>query len=286
MIWALLGCAGNLSNDIFVEDLQFTQVLPDADAVTLTWPSDTPPVDGSLAAEGLAVVTGVDAWTRSVFQVTETIRAVSPSERGEHHRVWGPGHYDAYPGNFLQVEMSRTSDLALYVYTFQVASSSAGPWDAEFFTGQAVDPSDAAARWHGVLEWDADALSAVVDQDAGESFSLSYRVDPDRTEVLAESWETQGDRLWVAQSADGAGELQLATRGDGATSMVLQWDAQGAGRADVRVGGGLTGTGQAVECWGQDGALTYAWSEPEGLVDAVGAASDCALTEPGVLDQL
>lgn len=286
MIWALLGCAGNLSNDIFVEDLQFTQVLPDADQVTLRWPNETPPPEDSLAGQGLAVVTGLDAWTRSVFQVTATIQAVSPSERGEHHRVWGPGHYDAYPGNFLQVEMSRTSDLALYVYTFQVAGSSAGPWDAEFFTGQAFDESDATARWHGTLDWDADALASVVGADAGESFSLSYRVDPDRTEVLAESWSAQGDRVWVGQDADGAGEAQLRTLGDGAVAMVLQWDALGAGRADVRTGGGLAGSGHAVECWGADGALVYSWSDPEGLVDALGDASDCVLTEPGVLDQL
>ncbi|MED5372858.1 MAG: hypothetical protein VX899_17700 [Myxococcota bacterium] len=284
----LLSCTGTLSNDPFVEDALFLSALPDPTLLELAWPVDT--VDADPRAELLlmsldSLNTGA-AQTAFVLSLTNTISAVPPSERGEHHRVWGPGAWDDNPGSFLRVEMTRTSDRENYLYTFQAGSTSDGPWVEFFEGGAALSTEPDAPLADGTMFWDAAALDTVIPDHGAQDMLLRYQHGADGT--LSLEMEA-AFLLEVEQRADGSGWLSAALQedvdaesGQGVEEdlgLESTWLHTGQGRGALSISGGDLPIDEATltQCWSANGATVWSAGEPSEWFEPSGAEGDCAL---------
>ncbi len=286
-----LACTGTLSNDPFTQDAVFLSALPPAELLQLSYPSDLEEADATLLGMGLSELDRAREMTSNMQSVTQVIQAVSPTERGEHHRVWGPGAWDAVPGAFLRVEMTRTSDGGTYLTTFQTAATSEGPW-TEFFEGDAsVDPSLApgqSGEVQGSLHWDAEALNGVAPGHDTQSVRLDYQAIPEGP--LALQIISPLDLSFV-QQPEGSGSVWLRTRMDiddaqqgkanirEDVDLLLAWDETGAGRGELLATGGDMPWPEArvEECWSSSGVQQWIWAEPADLGAESGDADLCAL---------
>lgn len=289
-LWA---CTGNLSNTLFIEDSTFRAALPRWDALDPTYPS------GLAQAQGQPLHLG--AWTQGALALTAQLQgglddalgpaaSQSPAERGEDWRRWGPYTWDAAPGSFLTLEMSRTTDRALYSYGAAASTTSAGPY-TEVLSGTwaaGVDPEG----WQGRVAWDWDTLATVLGTDTAGHLSLAWRVDEPALLVEASGArfgagvDMEDYRLQVELPAVGGGVLALETRADlvpGALGVEVveldaRWDTEGGGRGVAQVDGGDLGVdGNLIaQCWDADGALL--WQQDErGWLPAQGDEGDCSL---------
>ncbi len=288
----LLACAGNLSNDTFTQDAVFLSALPPTELLQLEYPSDLENADAELLGVALNQLSAARALTSNLESVTEVVQAVSPSERGDHHRVWGPGAWDAVPGAFLRVEMTRTSDAATYLTTFQTATTSDGPWQ-EFFEGDAtLDPEVAAGQAgpvSGTLRWDASALDEVAPGHGTESVRFDYQVEPEgplSLQIIAPL------DLSFEQLPDDSGSLWLSTRlniaeGEKPKTAIpedieleVAWGSDGDGRGRLRAQGGDLPWESATieECWQEGGQRVWVWADPSELGEEEGEAELCTIS--------
>jgi len=300
ILW-LAACQGSLSNAIFYEDADFLDALPSGEDLAVAYPGD-PVVDADDAlyfTTTMQTFEGFRNWSLLVTTVSDTIRAVPPAERGEDLRIWGPGVWDAYPGSFLRLEMTRSSDHSLYVWTFQASEMSDGPW-TEFMSGVTGD-----GDWDARLTWDQDALSEAVGAEGSGSLELRYFLHEDATVIdletraLATTVGTPGDStaMWFELTPEGAGEFQLAQRMDANpgeafpideyVEIVSRWDDAGVGRGDGQVeGGDYPYPGLVLtQCWTAEGALSYQ-EDSEGVLPVEGTAADCPYEDVASADAL
>lgn len=289
----LLACAGNLSNDPFNQDAVFMSALPPAELLQLEYPSDLTNADAELLGVALSQMEAARALTGNLESVTQVVRAVAPTERGEHHRVWGPGAWDAVPGAFLRVEMTRTTDGATYLTTFQTATTSDGPWQ-EFFEGDATldpeVPAGQAGPVSGTLRWDASALDQVAPGHGTESVRFDYQVEPEGPLSLQIISPLD---LSFEQQPDDSGTLWLSTRlniMDGDTprtgaipediELQLAWSPDGAGRGHLLAQGGDLPWESATieECWQAGGEQTWIFADPAELGEEQGERALCTVS--------
>ena len=302
MILLLSACSGSLSNAIFLEDADFLDALPGGEGLGVEYPgSPTPDADdASYFQTTVQTLDGLQDWSRLITTVTATVRAVPPSTRGEDYRIWGPGAWDVYPGSFLRLEMSRTSDHGLYHWTFQASEMSDDPW-TEFMTGETWAEGD----WDVELEWDQAALAEAIDAGGEGSLELAYAameeggviVQIDSQGYATAFEQAQSTRMWLDAPADGSGELQFAMRMDANPGellprdedieLITRWDSSGTGRADGTIeGGDYPYPGLVLtQCWSEDGVLTFK-ADSEGVNPAEGSETDCPYMDVGVVDEL
>ena len=292
MLLFLMACSGTLSNDIFTDDAVFLSALPPVELLQLEYPSDLENADGALLSVALNQMDAARALTSNLASVTEIVQAVSPSERGEHHRVWGPGAWDAFPGTFLRVEMTRTTDSATYLTTFQTAATSDGPWQ-EFFEGDAsLDPEIPIGQQgpvSGTLHWDASALDPVAPGHGTQSVRFDYQAEPDGPLSLQIIVPLD---LRFEQQPDHSGSVWLSTRldiaGEGSTKtgpipedieLELAWGPDGAGRGRLEAAGGDLpwATASIEECWKDGGERVWVWADPVELGEEEGDSAACTL---------
>ncbi len=290
---ALTACGGDLSNAVFIEDAAFRAALPQL-SVSLAWPGGEVTVEEPTAgAELLSLPPTQDALGElagalDLLQVTVSpALSLSPSERGEDYRVWGPYPFDEAPGSFIRLEMSRTRDRALYSVALQAAATSLGPW-TEFSVGLwSEEPLE--DELIGELGWDWGAFGAATGTPAEGHFTLAWSEDGDHLRLsLAEIGGIEEATMSV-RLAEGGGQLTTEARvdlddaGGLPESLTLRsaWDAAGAGRGALRVSGGDLGlvSNTAEHCWAADGALLW-FSDEEGWGTSAGAEQACSLPPP------
>ena len=262
MLVLALGCYGNLSNDIFVEDARFYAALPSTDAFAFALPegggtSETPSDWYTATVETMAATGG---FLDTVVGGTAVVAQVPPSERGDDYRVWGPGAWDAYPGSYLQMEMSRTSDLALYTFAFQASPASSGPWTE--FTSGTWQP-ESSTPWQGEMTFDYDRLASVTGELEGglvearwdERGRRRVALDVDATIAGTEHRFQAG----LLAEDDGSGRFDFVEdylvgedREGEPAIFASRWDATGAGRTD-----GLYAGLAFTACWAPDGSETW-----------------------------
>ena len=257
-----LACYGNLSNDIFVEDARFYAALPSTDAFDFALPegggSSESPSDWYTATVQTMAATG--SFLDTVVGGTAVVAQVPPSERGDDYRVWGPGAWDAYPGSYLQMEMSRTSDLALYTFAFQAAEASSGPWTE--FTSGTWQP-DSSTPWQGEMTFDYDRLASVTGElDAG--LIVARWDEREQRRVALDVDATLNDtpqrfQAGLLANEDGSGRFDFVEdylvgedRETEPAIFVSRWDATGAGRTD-----GVYAGLEFTACWATDGSETW-----------------------------
>lgn len=292
-LMALTACGGDLSNAVFVEDAAFRAALPQLD-LSLAWPGGEVIVEEPITgAELLALPPTQDGLQElsaalDLLQLTVSpALSLSPSERGEDYRVWGPYPFDEAPGSFIRLEMSRTRDRALYSVALQAAATSLGPW-TEFSVGLwSEEPLDDDLI--GELGWDWGAFGAATGVSAEGHFTLAWSEGGEHLRLtLAEIGGLESATLNLAL-AEGGGALTTEARVDlddaGALSESLTlrsaWDSAGAGRGALRVSGGDLGliSNTAEHCWAADGALLW-FSDEEGWGTTSGDELACLLPPP------
>ena len=290
---ALTACGGDLSNAVFVEDAAFRAALPQL-TVALGWPGgEVIAEEPATGAELLALPPTQDALLElsaalDLLQVTVSpALSLSPSERGEDYRVWGPYPFDEAPGSFIRLEMSRTRDRALYTVALQAAATSLGPW-TEFSVGLwSEEPLEDDLI--GELGWDWGAFGAATGAEAEGHFTLAWSEGGEHLRLnLAEIGGLEEATLSVLL-ADGGGQLSTEARvdlddvGTLPESLTLRsvWDVAGAGRGALRVSGGDLGlvSNTAEHCWAADGALLW-FSDEEGWGSTSGDERACSMPPP------
>ena len=290
---ALTACGGDLSNAVFVEDAAFRAALPQL-TVSLLWPGGEVTVEEpATGAELLALPPTRDALAElaaalELLQVTVSpALSLSPSERGEDYRVWGPYPFDEAPGSFIRLEMSRTRDRALYSVALQAAATSLGPW-TEFSVGLwSEEPLEEDLV--GELGWDWGAFGAATGAAAEGHFTLAWSERGEHLRLgLAEIGGLESATMSVLlEDAGGAltteALVDLDDEGGLPESLTLRsvWDAAGAGRGALRVSGGDLGliSNTAEHCWAADGALLW-FSDEEGWGTTSGDEAACASPPP------
>ncbi|MBK9368876.1 MAG: hypothetical protein IPN01_21675 [Deltaproteobacteria bacterium] len=290
---ALTACGGDLSNAVFVEDAAFRAALPQL-AVSLAWPGGEVIVEEpATGAELLSLPPTQDALVElagalDLLQVTVSpALSLSPSERGEDYRVWGPYPFEEAPGSFIRLEMSRTRDRALYSVALQAAATSLGPW-TEFGVGLwSEEPLEDDLV--GELGWDWGAYGAATGAEAQGHFTLAWSEGGEHLRLhLAEIGGLEEATMSVLL-AEGGGQLTTEARVDlddagglpESLTLGSVWDAAGAGRGALSVSGGDLGlvSNTAEHCWAADGALLW-FSDEEGWGTTSGDELACASPPP------
>ncbi len=301
------GC-GDLSNQVFYEDADFLAALPTREALQLSYidgfegrPEDFP--EALLFGHTLSAIQAADQYLALSTEITDALRALSPSERGADYRRWGPSEY-SFSGvtGYLQVEMTRAISGGSYTTLFHWADGPSGPW-TRFYVGHHY-VGDTVAEGSGDMSWDYGALrgagSLSIDYDLRGSPAFSMQLDE---LVLPESAEVLDARWYYTLAEDGGGDLEYTAAidigGDSAEPVpeVLEirsrWLADGTGRGDALLTGGdaLGDTeGRFTQCWTVDGTLLAQAAEPSSFEDyfpPIGdPAADCPYPEAAEVENL
>lgn len=234
--------------------------------------------------------------------VREVVRH-PPTSVGENQAVWGPWT-DALSPNTYRVTVTRTGDNE-YAYKFE--GKARGAADSAYVIvlsgthrptrGPNGVPLERFGEGSFVLDWDAAATLPEHGREAGTaSYTYSRRGPALPTTVGAQfrsvnDEDRPGQRVDAdyayGEAPDGSGTLDftftpsMVATGPARFSVKSRWQADGAGRADVRATGGEVPAGEsatASECWDalfRSTYLTASWSPALGW----GQASACVFSD-------
>jgi hypothetical protein len=236
------------------------------------------------------VADGVDFATLAILGAVEIVVSLPPTTIDATHAVWGPGGsaLDPIAWKLTVTEASAGG------YDYEVdgrphLSTSDADWKA-VLTGFGYDKASANHR-SGHFHVDRDALHTLDPQDHPETGAVDVTYDARTYPVNVEAKATtdDGTGAWfdatVTHDAGGAGQVALtaladiSTPADGTNESVVeesQWNATGAGRADVKMSGGDFGstTVLASQCWSDAFTQTYSTDNVD-YQPTAGVASAC-----------
>ncbi len=297
-----LGCGSNISNSVFYDDADFLNALPGPEYFRMDYPTEFAVGSCDEGSEATAIFACLtqdsldsgDAYLGFVTTLTDVVRSLAPTTRGEDLRVWGPGDWmEEAPGYFLRVEMSRSPTQSTYSWAFQVSENSDGPWDLEVIYGTHTSGELDVAAGIGDLTLDLTALEAVVETGTGGEVHVDYDVreltwlrvtstgiDAGEEELLDSEWTHQ-------ETEEGGGDFTFGTRLDVAhtptpeeVALRVRWTEFGEGRGDALLFGGDLGVPPrtANQCWDPTGLVTWHTDELGWYPDE-GDEADCAFDE-------
>ncbi len=294
-----IGCGSTMSNAVFYDDADFLNALPGAGYFHLSYPTefDTSDCDLSDSERSLFACITVDSLATgdelmgTITGLTQVVRTLAPSERGDDYRVWGPGDWLEFaPGTFLLVEMSRSPTHSAYSWAFQLAPSSQGPWESEFIHGTHYAGEIDVAAGIGDLVLDLDVLAEFEDTSGGGIVTVDYDVR-ELTRFSIQSDVGDGVAVnseWVyEETEEGGGDFTLDTEVDVNANANLEqmalrsrWEPEGQGRGDALLhGGDLTGNPlSASQCWAADGTLSWHFDDL-GWIPETGDIGECAFED-------
>lgn len=296
-----LGCTGEMSNELFLDDANFLSALPESSRQTMSLAEDTT----DEAARGLGeradlvdlsvlVAADVNAFVLRTLGLIDAVRDLPPTERTEDGRRWGP--YDGDCGVSASLLMAREFG----VYSWSVLGHPAEGDDATVLYGTHYAGTSVAGG-DGTFVWDQSRWAAwcgeastgllTVDYDNREGVDLLVDVadwsddgvDPQGWTYAYARTDEEGDfqfRTVTDLADDGSDELAIVTVRD-------RWEPAGGGRSDAVVTGGGFG-GQSwrwSQCWGPGGRLTFQ-EDSLGLVEQVGDVEDCRYADAAEVDRL
>lgn len=295
MILVLLVGCGSISNQIFVDDASFLDVLPDEERQTVGFEDDLYS-ESARAAVGdtadLVVLSinatrGVNGFIFTVLGAVDGLRALPPSERTEDSRRWGP--FDAGCEVSATALMSRDHG----VYDWSVSGRQS---DAEqvflygtHYTGTSVRKGDGQfvfdhGRWSA---WCGTGESGVltVDYDNREGVDLVVameEVEPSVTYALRRTGGEGDFQYRHVGDIEGDGSDESAT-----VSVRNRWVPGTGGRSDAVVTGGGFGEAQWrwSQCWDARGALTWE-GESLGLFEESGDPASCVYDDVATVDRI
>ncbi len=294
---------------------EYRQALPKADAVRVSGPEIAPGSSalglGDAPAETARwyhftrdVRDGVNVVTGHVLVAVWALVHVRPSEVGDDYAQWGPYTEALEPVTYrFRVERVGENEYDYRLDGRPRASKSEDDYRA-VLTGKGFGRAD-ARHGDGSFVIDLDAAKALdpsrhqddsgtieITHDLPEQISTNLGALPRtiraRLDPAGEAWF---DITSVAKQ-DFTGTLVVDAHADTDDSKATtledvavhsQWNADGAGRADISVSGGDLPTTIAVldatECWGGDFARVY-YTDSVGIEPTEGEASACAYSAP------
>jgi hypothetical protein len=232
-----------------------------------------------------------------MLETVDLVRSLSPTEREEDARRWGPWPVSQLGGAFLLVEIVRRGG-DQYDWSFGLAEVEAGPF-VDVFTGTHLAGSSVALG-DGAFSWDLDALAGVTGLLASGRLDVDYdnRVG---TEFLMDLQDlsfpgmtrTLDADYWYHQDEASKGDFEYETSGDvggGAAREDVEartrWTEGGEGRSDARVSGGDLAEAITIsECWDATGDLVYL-VDTHGLFEGIGEPGACAFLEPALPEHI
>jgi hypothetical protein len=287
----LAGCGGNYSN----EDIDFQLALPERDDIAVKLPAQSLEVEG--AAEHYRITRGtvrdLNGVADAFLSLIDGVRAYAPTERSGGRRVWGPFPVAGHPMWFVRMVMDRVGDPNQparfdYQVEFRSRLDATAPW-TPIITGEFA-PRAGVRRGVGVFHFVATGARAAGYPLEGlvgvERLDIQYSTAEFPLRAKIDSVDYPGGRkasYEYQQEQDGAGSMLFTfpTPNLGIWVSALEirsrWKGTGAGRADVRVVGGLALDKTGVECWGTDTRRTYqkTWDDK-----IEGVESDCVFGPP------
>jgi hypothetical protein len=302
---ALCGC-GTWSN----EDLRFLEALPTRPELHVEVPVTTaaaarlasgPEASQTVAACALgsadpwlkakATSDGINASIDWVLSLIDAVRRTPPTSRLVDGRVWGPFDDSAHPGNEIEIVILRTfpadlNGLPEYEYAFEARSRASGQPFTPVLSGTFIGPSAQAGTGTVGLDFDAIWQLGMADSTSPRgTMSVKYdRAADPRTVELVLAQATQAGfgleqfNYHFAGYADGRGRFDYAFRqavagGSDLLEVYAGFDAQGAGRGEVRFQAASGASGTYDQCWDASACLLWS-SDPTGYL--CGGTTPCA----------
>jgi len=303
---SLLGCGGDLSNQIFLEDSEFLAALPSREVFQVEYveSSTTAEVEAEddvlLLQTTLGAINSADDWLELTASITDALRDLVPAVRESNYREWGPYDYEFLdsPPIYLKVEVTRSLNGASYTYNYRYSTSASGPWIRFFvgrhFIGETIEAGDGSMEWQlGAMGGDG---TVTVDYDLRDEMKLLVTLD----DATFGSDGPFRARWYFQRQPDGGGDLEYyawtdfnpseGTEQEELMAVRTRWLADGAGRADAMLtDGDLFEDYDAalVQCWSDTGALTAQLTDPENLVPTVGDPEiDCPFRDAAAVEHL
>lgn len=292
MLHLLFAC-GNVSNQVFEDDVLFTDALPSEDRTTLDLDdeadglarADTGPV---LRSYSVVYGAGVNQYLLSILDAVDVVRSLPPSTRDSDSRGWGP--YTGDGGVAFSAEVNRNGE-GRFDWLFDGDGSVflAGT----HYAGETVRSGDGQFVWDltQVAAWEGSAYrgTLTVDYDNRSGVDLLVQVD-DFSDGVVEPYGWVSAYRRVNDEGDFEFVYQADLDEDGLYEDVAirtRWWVGGDGRADAVVGGGSLGAVEVrwSQCWDEDHALSYQ-SDDADYFEAYGAESACPYDDFAEVERL
>jgi hypothetical protein len=238
------------------------------------------------------ITDSIDGHTAVVLAVVWAVVS-NPATKVEARRAtWGPYH-----GNALEPVVWRlvVDEVGTNEYDYSLEGRSrASTSDADYravLKGHGYGKADARHN-EGWFQWDADVARALDPSTAKDSGTAKVDYDlrqfPKTIKVALRPTDGTGQvDAEVEHQPQGAGILSLTAHADVEEdgqkdgklediTLKSQWNATGAGRADVQIAGGSLPIASVavVECWNSSFALAY-YKDSVNIKPTSGAADSC-----------
>jgi hypothetical protein len=297
------GCGnlGNYSND----DLDFQLAVPERQDLEANLTEQQALVVGD-AAEYLRstreAVVKFNALIDGLVAIVNGVRSLTPSERHDNVRVWGPFVHERDPHWEVRLRLTRGADpmsTTGFGFLYQIEFHRVGTAEAwQSLMMGTLTPGGGVRHGRGEITLAiGPARTAgypVGEFDKLDSLHITYNrasspitVDMQITNVATAANDTPGGTFKYSEAADGAGAMDFVWRVRDniwaqAIGIFSRWVPGGAGRADVRVveGLGALGGGAGIDCWAADGHATYVRRDFENPRRESGDAASCVLGPP------
>ncbi len=317
------GCLGNITNEPFSEDALFLAALPSQEQHSISvadqqqaatdtglaaedsWGTDFPSGAEPVSSDDLDLLAMTEDVSASINDAIFTmlgyvdlVRASPPTERGDDYRLWGPWSMSDGSGNYIKTRILRSGE-GYYEWSFQIASTTGGPWTA-FFTGahlggetveQGVGEFLEDITAFALVESTSDRGTVDVQYDNRDGVQLAVQIEDLEVDDLS---QVVSALYWYQQDQEGTGEFEFQTWADldGAgldenTEVKTRWSSDQAVRSDASLSAGDLGQTEILisQCWNQDHELVYQW-DSAGILEFLGDEADCPYVEASLPQHL
>jgi hypothetical protein len=292
LLGAAVGCGGNYSN----EDIDFQLALPDREDLVVKLPAQS--LDTADSAEYYrhthTATKGLNGIADAFLGLIDYVRLNPPTQRVQGHRVWGPFPADRHPEWSVHMVLDREGDPdrpARFDYSIEVRrTGDPGAWIPIITGGFA--PSGGVRRGVGELHFTATAARAagypLEGLSALERLDITYRTNgfPISLHIASVAFPGgESSSYDYLEEQDGSASMQFVfpTPGGGvwvsSLEILSQWTGSGAGRADVKVLGGLAVGMKGTDCWGIDTRPVYVHRDWDKAMEK-GLESACVFRAP------
>ncbi|HEU0035377.1 MAG TPA: hypothetical protein VFQ53_32430 [Kofleriaceae bacterium] len=267
------------------------RAIPTADQVRINLPTGTSRTVGELAEWYVATrnitqtFNGGSAW---VLILIHTIVQFPVTSVDGNTYTWGPWSDALDPAEY-KLDVVDVGD-GTYTYQLSGRSKTVAGSAFEVIIDGTADPRAGDLQGNGEFQIDFDAGRRVNPVDAGDErgqVEVRYDLAQRHLDLTIMSVDDNGNLVTgdyaYDERADGGGAMTFDVDADtGGTSALeqvgvhSQWQANGAGRADLSIKGGDAGAGAtATECWNNLFARTF-YTDSVGFAPTEGDAASCA----------
>lgn len=289
---------------------EYRAALPKTQDVTVQYPEQTAQSQNGLSRQALVGEPAefylnayyesrkINGFGRFVVQLVETITAYPATTLTESSATWGPFSEDREPNEFQLHVQREEAPSVHYTWALEGRAKSATDWTG--LAGGAFEPETTPDEGRGWFVVDFNAIKTLDPTEDGQgqiAYAFEKNAEGVAVQVLFQGVGEGGDTVNAAyvfgQRAAGEGFVMFAFPGDiheGDPSQPAledllirtQWDASGAGRADIIATQGdlADQTVYGAQCWDDSFLSTFELFTLDGSVlGAEGDPETCRINE-------